>query len=195
MVTIEEDILNFYKGIYFGKTQDKLDAAVKRAYLDFCRTIETSGIREKDWPHIKKRLFKDFKEMIESISDIKSQEEYDSWHQEICEKLCNSLAGKWLELTPGQAQKWLNMTMKYLYILGDDTGKNCFEFSHIPVDRIILEAAKRIDVYPHTKKCWSKWEYGEYIDFQKRLRETIKGEFPSRWEFKTWNEAARGIGQ
>ncbi len=40
-----------------------------------------------------------------------------------------------------------------------------------------------------------KWGYLEYIDFQKRLRETIKGEFPLRWEFKTWNEAARGIDQ
>ena len=44
-----------------------------------------------------------------------------------------------------QAQKWINMSMKYLYALGDERvpgiSKN-YEYFHIPIDNIILNELK-----------------------------------------------------
>ncbi len=48
-------------------------------------------------------------------------------------------------LTCGQAQKWLNMTLKYCWVCGSDDLKwldPWFAVAHMPIDRIVLDAIK-----------------------------------------------------
>lgn len=116
----------------------------------------------------------------------------------------------------GQAQKWVNMTLKYLYLL-DPT--NSDKNLHIPIDSYIIDAAwetkdfcmplplknkestKR--EYNYTKPsdyvvAWSKWtnkpfderNKGEYDLFQEGIHQFVNTsndyESTLEWEHKNW---------
>lgn len=107
----------------------------------------------------------------------------------------------------GMSQKWVNMTLKYLWLLCD------FPISekklHVPIDHYILLAAlgkKEGNANPYalginttsditTDMAWSKIEYPQYIKLQKEIRDSIKSSnlniCPIEWEFNAWLEQAR----
>lgn len=47
-----------------------------------------------------------------------SKEEFNKLHLKICNKIKEIYLAEGIRLTYGQAQKWLNMIMKYLYMIG-----------------------------------------------------------------------------
>lgn len=85
----------------------------------------------------------------------------------------------------GQVQKWVNMTLKYLYLLGiiHDNSK-----LHIPIDNYIINAFKQNDIYVPSK-AWSRFDdtdyYNQYKSYMERLDEPYID-----WEHKTWIEQA-----
>ena len=111
----------------------------------------------------------------------------------------------------GQAQKWVNMTLKYMFIT--EKWPECFEnikcFLHAPIDNYILEGVwneKWIDVLEIVNikefdvekkfdsdkfKPWSKWNQELYKKFIKRLRNKVKNQNLIEWETKTWLDVAR----
>ncbi len=95
----------------------------------------------------------------------------------------------------GQAQKWLNMTIKYMRMF-DCFSKlmndNDFENElHVPVDAYIITKAKKEFDINITNKPWSRWEIGDYTKFQKDLRKKLSDESPIKWEEKAWIEIAK----
>ena len=48
---------------------------------------------------------------------VKRQEDFDDWHFNICCAIRKLYRENGVALTFGQAQKWANMTLKYLYML------------------------------------------------------------------------------
>ena len=121
----------------------------------------------------------------------------------------------------GQAQKWVNMTLKYLYLLGlIDSDKNL----HIPIDSYILEAIwdkrdlnikiprnKKTDkedkeIYSEEKykehrekycysdekvKSWSQWDKEDYVSLRKNF-----SNYNMDWEHENWiriSEKRKGI--
>ena len=107
----------------------------------------------------------------------------------------------------GHAQKWLNMTLKYMWMAGalKDRG-NVETYLHIPVDRYIIKAVlKNEDVYLPLKSgkkqrlsaevddvvAWSTWNFEKYFHFQESVRQLFDGkQLPLVWENEKWIEFA-----
>ena len=117
--------------------------------------------------------------------------------------------------TYGNAQKWVNMTVKYLCLI--DALSDEFRYHkrlcelqskfHIPVDSYIIDAVLNTDVklpnkagdrekrYAHPYdyvKSWSTWnEPSDYTPFQKGIKNlVIVNETPLDWENETWIKQA-----
>lgn len=211
----EKYILEFFKYSYFGNLKDPIEAASNRAYRDMCRTLDFKDIDENDKKNFKKEVNAILKNIMknedknQNINNIKNQDEFDAWHKGICDKIIKKSKkiekiketdeGKEekIQFTYGQAQKWVNMTIKYLYILNEHTFDNVFDFLHIPVDNYIFKAAKEKLGINNPKKPWSKLDETEYFEYQKDIRERIEKDSnidvpPLLWEFKNWLEVAKG---
>lgn len=144
------------------------------------------------------------KKIIGGIKQLQNGvESFTIWHDELCNELKKLHQGICIEEEPlfsyGNAQKWVNMTLKYLYLLYPIYEECCpaCEFCktykmlvtkyasqfQVPVDRYIIKAVwdtddvklpteKRGTKYSGDKvKPWSKWKYDEYIQFQNSLRD------------------------
>ena len=189
-------VLEFLKYAYFNMTKgdsmnDILIKCAEKAYLDLCRTIkfntENKDTRKGAKRKICEMLVHEYEEIINTYSEIS-------------------------ELTYGQAQKWLNMMLKYVLMTAEDSAlKN---YLHIPVDSYIMQAVGsdnpklkhclKLECVPKkdgtvgkysesTSKPWSKWNYEEYIAFQNCIRKAVSESdynSPIEWENAAWIEVA-----
>ena len=73
---------------------------------------------------------------------IRDQAEFDAWHEELCERL-KEVYGDF-PFTVGQAQKWVNMSIKYLFVMDRAYVEHCWDYCHIPLDRIVLDQLKKL---------------------------------------------------
>lgn len=139
--------------------------------------------------------------------------DFDEWHEVKCEEIINfmnnSIDKSNTEIlkekfTVGQAQKWVNMTLKYLWLL-DALPQNIGEKDlHVPIDSYIIEIAydnknkfdNALGLEEKPKESWSKLsEYKNYFGIQKEIREAIKTNttnetIPIKWESLAWIEVA-----
>lgn len=193
-----------------------LKICAQRAYLDMSRTLKFDP---------KKKKHEDFRDEICAIiiNGIKKlltcydKSEFDDKHSEICTEIIAAAKGaNILELRTkcekvfyyGQAQKWLNMTMKYMRIMGfwADELKPLETYLHVPVDNIVMQKASEKGVkltrtdgssseYIAEILPWSKWESDNYKTFQNelqgRLKEVSPQEMPMDWESRIWLEGEK----
>ena len=183
---IRED---FFIMLYFNVSLGYEDAGLKRAYLDFNRTMK---IKDKDvekrnsiQSKSQEKLKLDLRRLINS--DIRTQEEFDIEH----EKLSVNHIKHWDELSFGQIQKWINMTLKYWLLLGESRirsiEKNA-QFFHIPIDSYVLKGMFK---EPNAKP-WSKISsYKDYFNYQLLHREKKTGNAPIIDEFEFFNAFAK----
>lgn len=85
----------------------------------------------------------------------------------------------------GQVQKWINMTLKYLYLLGIVENDNKL---HIPIDNYIINAFKQNDIFV-PRKAWSRFDNTDYYDQYKSYMDKLDEPYID-WEHKTWIEQA-----
>lgn len=170
----------------------------------------------------KNNLIKNICENILSPIETKEREisfknsDFDDWHKAKCEEIINfmnnsidksntKILNKKEKFTIGQAQKWVNMTLKYLWLLNAlPTGVEP-EYLHVPIDSYIIEIAydnkNKFEnalglLEEKPKKSWSKLsEYEEYFKIQEAIREAIKTNatnetIPIKWESLAWIEVA-----
>lgn len=243
MKTYSESVISFYND-YFGKkiksgdiSNLKIDDIYKMsidfAYGDFKRTL--AGInKNNDNPREEaKQRIKDKLEELKKPKEqpIDSQESFDKWHKKTCKELIKLYGKVKIEqedkeedrLKFGQAQKWVNMTLKYLVtFLIANKENNAFPFVkdnwrfvvlmpyyHIPVDSYILaEAGNKIpEEKNNIKKLspWSKMEdessekdysyNSEYYKFQKAFREICDGRIPLEVEFELWESHKESVNE
>lgn len=173
--------INFLLFSYFGITlesepDDVMDKAISKAYNDATRqgafnTQLTDELKEKiekvknssgdKENNLGENLIKENVLALINTSHKNIDKEYfNSWHCSLCHKLINCYETA-LEsdeyFTYGNAQKWVNMTMKYLYLIYsifsvyaksnnkfvDSCGEHInkiSEFLHVPVDSYIIES-------------------------------------------------------
>lgn len=160
---------------------------------------------------------------------IQSQEDFEKWHSETCDEIilkAKNFSGSGKQLFAikdknggiiegetffyGQAQKWLNMTLKYMLIMGvwDEDIREKKKYFHVPVDSFTMEAASaegikiphkiiagsRIGAYSeYRSRVWSQWGKEEYSEFQKALREKLSENniYPMEWELSAWIDIAK----
>lgn len=169
--------ISFWTGFY---QDDPITWASNKAYLDMNRTMtfreSDSGKTEKEKRAIqeKRNGWRDSvtKVIRNSIKISKNSNGFDAWHEETCQKIIgfysntkeanglsilvcrerNKRTDKETSLSLGQAQKWLNMTLKYLWLL-DRLGllekefshfvRKHQEFFHVPLDSYMIRYIKR----------------------------------------------------
>ena len=195
-VSVDKDVLEFLKVIYFGGIKDPMDAACSHAYLDMNRTIRFCKMPEEKRIALRKKVLRLFKTEIPKIDkNCDTQENYDAWHRGICFEICSYYQKEGIDFYIGQAQKWINMTMKYLYMSEEYQFETIFPFLHVPIDNYVLNIASKELEIKKPSVCWSRWkEYEEqYMYYQMELRNKIKDYYPLRWEFKYWMKEARSL--
>ena len=153
---------------YFGYTSNEISdmcpccrirMCANRAYLDLNRTIEfEDGTSEKDKDSFRNACCSILVQRISGIMESRElfsesnegkQERFDKMHFDICKKIeCFANEQKIVRKEKGkkrfyygQAQKWLNMTLKYMELLDLNNTRSIRELLHIPIDRYILRAA------------------------------------------------------
>lgn len=196
-VSVDKDVLNFLKVIYFSAITDPIVAASNRAYRDLNRTIRFKKLPQDRRDLLRNTVTALLKKEIPTLVEfgVDDQKEYDSWHYRICTNILTYYRKADVEFHYGQAQKWLNMTMKYLYVIGEYTFDGLFQYLHVPIDNYVFNIAKKELGIPWPTIAWSRWDdYDhQYMEYQMALRSKICGYYPLRWEFKFWMKEARQL--
>lgn len=191
-ISVSKDAHEFLKYALFGTWRSIYIAASERAYRDMCRTLRLANVDGKKLRDaIDNKLEADTRAVLEK--GFANQKQFDSWHQRICEMIQQHYADHGVELTVGQAQKWVNMTMKYLFIADVPGIADVFYFCHAPIDSYIIDAAEQQLKLERPATPWSKiCDYNTYADYQKELRLRLGNTAPLEWEFKAWLSTASG---
>lgn len=193
-VTVDTDILDFLKFAYFGDTANKVKAASRRAYLDMNRTIPFNDFPKEGRYQLRMSVQQLFEKEIPTLlgTSIQKQSDFDGWHFQVCQDIISLYRQEQILFTIGQAQKWLNMTIKYLYTLEYDTFDQTFPFFHLPLDRYIFESVRtELGIKPPCT-AWSRLDdYQTYLAYQGQIREKLVGISPLRWEFRFWLKAVK----
>ncbi len=168
-----DDRINFLLKVYFNSID--LESCIVRAYLDFCRTLRGFASHQH-----KSEVYDEAKKfLINRIAEVKytklSQNDFDHWHELNCRDLIQIFQN--FPFKVGQAQKWINMSMKYVFIMGLQGFEQVYRHCHCPIDNIIL--GKLGEKYGSEclklSSVWSKLQdYDEYLSFQKWLRSEYK---------------------
>lgn len=187
------DYVEFLFRMKFGGGSDPLAACLEQAYLDLRRTLR--GIGKPDiFPKAqgaRQQADEVLKGMFASIRDAHAatQKDFDEWHRHACGRLA-AIYGRhdYTSFHVGQAQKWLNMTFKYIYVMGDHRLSgfgHLYCFCHVPLDNILIAALRPYNFSPLPSK-WSELDdYEIYMDRQRWLR-THFSLAPLDVEFLLW---------
>lgn len=184
METIIKESLreDFYIRLFFDTKNGFYSAGIKRAFLDFSRTLR---IKDKNRLELKKSADFFLHENLYKLTrnKLENQEEFDNFHKYTAEELTKI----WNELSFGQAQKWINMTLKYWLLFGENRISGIelnAKYFHIPIDSFVQKG-----MFEEKKpKPWSKIsDYETYLQYQIRHREKNTGNFPIVDEFEFFN--------
>lgn len=159
---------------YFGNYKPLVNC-INRAYRDFNRTLHGYGSlpnKEEITKKIKFILKNEFEEM--KNKNINTQKKFDSWHQNTCLLLIEFYKqNNFKSFHIGQAQKWINMTFKYIYSHGDiylNGYDELYQFCHVPLDNILIKELKTFNP-PKLKTSWSRINnYKIYLEYQNWFR-------------------------
>ena len=193
----DEKLLKFLKFAYFGDLTKPVDGASNRAYRDMCRTIRFGKFSKDDRVKLKKEVNSFLDTEIKKLvnGSITSEKEFDKWHEQLCKKIIDEYKKLKIQLSYGQAQKWVNMTIKYLYILEVEgyTFDSVFENLHIPIDNYVFDAVEKELGIKRPVDAWSKLDKKEYLKYQEDIRGELrkKNISPLIWEFENWLKEAQ----
>ena len=194
----------------------RIKKAIMKAYEDatnegayntlFKKTIEAGKL--KQLKSASERAKNDSAEFlfsqIQKLSALASN--YEEWHKNTCEELCKKYSEVCLNenepfFTYGNAQKWVNMTMKYLWLLDRLPEGLTAKSLHVPIDSFILEKLREEnvdeirrdgDTYKYKGKSWSQLDdYDVYLDIQAKIGQIAGKAFPIEWEGPAWMDAAK----
>ena len=197
----------------FGRDSRTIAVCADKSYRDIQRNLTGIGkMPEKEKQVFRSAISTLIAGCIKNVFNhkITEPEAFDVWHNETCESISEvsreygiSKWVAWMEngFTYGISQKRLNMTIKNMIVMErwDDHLEPIRKYLHVPVDSLIMKkASKEFDInipcknggvgkYSNTgSKPWSRWEFEDYIGFQKDVRKATRI-CPIDWEFTSWN--------
>jgi hypothetical protein len=176
-------IEDFLIAIHFGK-KNLLTRCIGLAYRDLQRTVR--GISKYDKTGIPERV----RALVADARRLRTQEEFDTWHQLACGQIIGAFRDIGFQrFTVGHAQKWLNMTLKYLFVLGDRVPgyEHVFAFCHVPLDKFVIAMAtpQGLPQLPGTGAWSTLNDYSIYMECQRWFRARF-AEPPLVVEFRLW---------
>lgn len=162
--------------------------AFQQAYLDASRTFRGIGnVSDKN------KIFDTYAKKVQEYFQ-NPKEDFDTWHTRWCTEFTKSFIG--YSAKYGQAQKILNMMIKYLYCCdGAQTMDVVFNNAHMPLDTYTLNWYKRevLKGKYSKKECgyvikeWSNLDKGTYCWIQREIKEYLANiRSPLETEFIIW---------
>lgn len=204
--------LQFWTGFYKG--DNCFEWASNKAYLDMNRTII---FKNKDNDDERRNWRQEVETIIKNgFYCLSDSPNFSKWHHDRCDEIKEVYEGNVEKKTDngeiintlsyGQAQKWLNMTLKYLWLLKrlgllnmDDTEiiKKHEEFFDIPLDSYIIRyLANKYDIKCKISPEWSKIDnYDKYKEYQEQIKKVVLSsditgyDIPLEWELEHWHKA------
>lgn len=116
-----------------------------------------------------------------------AQSDFDAWHRKTCDDLV-AVYGETFAFHAGQAQKWVNMTLKYILTVGEEHIPgfgSAYALCHAPIDNIVLGELTRYG-FDLPSKAWSQFDYDEYLKCQEWMRDEFKPTPLLSIEFFLW---------
>jgi len=186
---------------YFGREGDWLDRCIRRAYLDMNRTLHglgTLGEGHAGWKSAMLRALRGRLTMLPGVHAW-TQASFDAWHYESVDMLKRiSSEHGFSSLSVGQAQKWINMSVKYAIALGERRVPGFFhvyDVAHVAIDSVVLGRLTELGM-PPLGCAWSRLdEYNRYIQCQQWVRDRFRDEYPLEVEYRLWQEAPLIAGE
>jgi len=175
---------------------------VQLAYLDVNRTIR--GIESEQSASLKQAVVSFIERLLAAPPN--DQAAFDQLHHRCCQQCLAYSSPSGARIHYGQAQKILNMSLKYLYNeYAAYKGKmnkfgfpdnNIEQFFHLPIDSQIREfLVGNCCFIDPTRLPWSQWTYDHYISFQHQLRKRISVQYsPLEIDYMLWNTKGASVG-
>lgn len=218
----EDDVSGLLR--WYFRTEDLPDSnssetimlCANRAYGDLCRNLHgIAGNQQKDfW---KEAILS---KIVQWVNCIDCYPDFDLWHRNTCDDIINC-ADEVYPIKYGIAQKWVNMTLKYLLICGYEF-KEKERCLHVPIDSYIYKAfackqsenkyalfCQKVPVFHEGEgpgnldyykedgnnrtQPWSKLNRSDYISLQIAIREAVASLYasPIEWEGPAWIAQAK----
>ena len=184
---------------------EAVHAISQRAYRDVSRTLHGVAARTGA-DDIRTATHDAIVTFLTELREVKTQADFDALHHTWCQETIQRYGPATTEsegmfLRYGQAQKWLNMALKYCAVLDHPAiTDTIYAVLHVPIDQIIYDnAATGLDLArPRTSDdpastAWSKLTDAQYRDYQRELRATLADHHPHTlpldWEADVWASA------
>lgn len=178
-ILAQTDRQDFLFHLTFGSDIDPLSACIRSAYADFRRTLHGIAtlpgrnlvVEQAHW-EVRQRL----DALRTDVSLPVSQDASDAWHRDACRRLIARFPSRGPKLHVGQAQKWLNMALKYVYTFGERRlpgFASRYPQCHVPLDSVLLNRLASYSL-PRLSTSWSRLsDYNEYARFQRCIRQAF----------------------
>ena len=185
--------------LFGGSMTPGLRECVRRAYLDFSRTAHGVGKLNgsEGLKHSAHDLLESLLKEATERPNAWDRDSYDKWHESQCARICQHYAhGQFTSFRIGQAQKWLNMSVKYALLLNAvnmlplEHAAALRSVAHVPIDDFIVKALQNAGA-PELDSTWSRVTvYSKYFEFQCWFRKQFKDSTPLDVEFHLWIQEA-----
>jgi len=198
--TVEESRRFLISFLFGGSMEPGLKECVRRGYLDLSRTAHGIGKlpASKDLKGSAYTLVESLLKEATKHGTAWTMAAYDEWHKSKCAAICQFYGNNnFSSFRVGQAQKWLNMSVKYALalhsvgMLAISQGQSLRTVAHIPLDDFMVTALRPLGA-PNVGSAWSRIEsYDTYFEYQEWFRKHFKESVPLDAEFHLWIEEAR----
>lgn len=186
---------NFLICCYFGQSENLGKAAIDRAYVDMAsHTINIDKLNTR-WEY----RYNASCVISSRLKEYSLEIGFNEWHKETIAKIKEEYERN---LSEGQAQKWLNMTIKYLFVFSTLLGMEDKRLSKfigfltstdaskykIPIDGFVLRGS---DIKEIKNKTWSKLGEDNSNSYGDVEQELINIGYDFLWELKNWEKFSK----
>lgn len=192
--------LNKYADRFLMAEVKNFEGAARKAYADMARRTLRIKENSKERIALKKSATEILRQAVEDLKNDSS--DFPKWHEKSCNALIACYGG---QLSYGQAQKWLNMLLKYLYVYDVNGYETLFSSREgiaaldMPVDSKVIEALHRKYNVKRPTAGWSVWDRNTYRAYQAAARSALHNapdienpdeRIPFYWELIHWSDAS-----
>lgn len=182
----------FLLRLYFGPGTDHLRLAINRAYLDLSRTVHGLSKHPQRESIVEAVEHLLLSKLPNSVNNVNDQGRFDDYHKKLCQAIIFEFTSReFNKFYVGQAQKWVNMAFKYIFLFPDlrIQYESVYNYCHMPIDSIILACleVEGLPILLGKDKGWSRLDdYQHYLNYQNQVRDHYPDSALLTVEFHLW---------
>ena len=192
--------VNKYADRFLMAEVKNFEGAAHKAYADMARRTLRIKENSKERIALKKSATEILRQAVEDLKNDSS--DFPKWHEKSCNALIACYGG---QISYGQAQKWLNMLLKYLYVYDVNGYETLFSSREriaaldMPVDSKVINALRRKYTVKPPTAGWSAWDRNTYRAYQAAAQSALHNapdienpdeRLPFYWELIHWSDAS-----